>query len=162
MEIYVIFGLPGAGKTYVGKIFQRYFNFFHYDGDLNMSQKLKDAIVKEAVTDEMRDEFFNKLITNVRDLKTKYDKIVISQTFIKEKYREKFLDKIPETKFILIETNSSIRENRIMSRDEFKLKIEQWRRIAALFETPSLEHTIIYNDQNGEENVKKQLLVILN
>src|SRR6185436_10166319 len=100
MKVIILFGLPGAGKTFVGKILEDYFGFYRYDGDQDMSQSLKDAIVAEKVTDEMRDEFFNTLIKSARVLIKKHEKLVISQTFIKEKYREQFLQEIPDAEFV--------------------------------------------------------------
>lgn len=162
MEIYVVFGLPGAGKTFVGEIMQKYFDFFHYDGDQDMPEKLKTAIKKqELITDDLRDEFFNKLIASIKLLKTKYKKIVISQTFIKEKYRNKFLKQIPEIKFILVQTDTIIREKRLLQNKVFQLDIEYWRKMCAIFEEPKVDYTIIYNDHDGEENVKEQLHQII-
>lgn len=44
MQVIILFGLPGAGKTCVGKILEEYFNFYLYDGDIDLPDNIKDAI----------------------------------------------------------------------------------------------------------------------
>jgi shikimate kinase len=36
MQLLVLFGLPGTGKTYVGKILEKDFGFFLHDGDTDL------------------------------------------------------------------------------------------------------------------------------
>jgi gluconate kinase len=158
MQIIVVFGLPGAGKSFVGKILQQHFNHFHYDGDISMPADMLKKINKQAViTDSMRYIFFQRLIENTKHLKTKYQKIVVSQTFIKEKYRNLFLQEFSEAKFILVETASDIREKRLMQRKTFPLDLEYSRKMCLNFDAPKIMHSVVNNDSDGEEDVKKQL-----
>jgi len=158
MEIYVIFGLPASGKTFVGNVMQKYFGFYHHDGDQDMTQKYIDAILQEQVTDEMREEFFSTLIASIKKLQQQ--KIVISQTFIKEKFRKQFLQSFPDAKFILVQTQIDTREKRLPS-NRFDLSLKKWRKMASIFEIPNITHSIIYNNEDGEENIKKQLQILI-
>lgn len=80
----VIFGLPGAGKSYIANILAEVFGFFHYDGDYSLPRFMKKAILnKEIITDQQREIFFNRLITKMKHITTQYEHVVISQTFIK-------------------------------------------------------------------------------
>lgn len=161
MELYVVFGLPGAGKTYIGKLFAKYFGFYFYDGDQDMPQQLKDAIVSETVTDQMRDAFFDKLIASIRTIQNRYPKIVVSQTFIKEKYRKQFLTAFPNARFIYIDAKNPLREKRLLARDSFRLPLEKWQKMSTLFEKPHIKHMILQNNHEGEEEIKKQLQLLI-
>lgn len=164
MEIYVVFGLPGAGKTFVGKLMQKYFGFYLYDDDgaRDMPQEMKDAVVNGTVTDELRDIFFNNLIESVKQLTSKYEKIIVPQTLIKEKYRELFLKEFPTVKFIYVQTNTATREKRLLERKEgFQLDLTIWRKMAEIFENPQIECATVVNNNTGEEDLKKQLQVLL-
>ncbi|HEX7542778.1 MAG TPA: shikimate kinase, partial [Patescibacteria group bacterium] len=109
MSLIILFGLPGTGKTFVGKIFEKYFDYYFYDGDNDLTEEMKEAIkVQRVFTNQMRDVFFEKLIKSIVNLKFKQKKLVVVQTFIKEKYRVKLINKIPEAKFILVETKKSV------------------------------------------------------
>ncbi|MEK7522060.1 MAG: shikimate kinase [Patescibacteria group bacterium] len=158
MSLIILFGLPGTGKTYVGKIFEKYFNYYFYDGDNDLTEEMKEAIkTKTVFTDEMRDVFFKKLIGNIKELTKKHKKLVIAQTFIKEKYRVNLLKKIPEAKFILIETKKEIREKHLQERVDYPLDLEYARKMEVNFNEPTIDYSIIINNEDGEENIKRQI-----
>ena len=163
MEIYVLFGLPGAGKTFVGNILQQHFGYYLYDGDISLPNNMKGAIqTKAVITDAMRDIFFQNIIKSSRQLKIKYKKIVVIQTFIKEKYRMQFLKEIPEARFILVQTKKTIREKRLMQRKEYPLDLKYARKMSLNFDTPQIDYDTISNDIDGETNIKQQLQLLLN
>ncbi len=158
MSLIILFGLPGTGKTFIGKVFEKYFDYYFYEGDRDLTREIKSAIkTKTVFTDQMRNVFFKILINKIHDLSTQHKKLVIAQTFIKEKYRVDLLNKIPEAKFILIETKKDIREKRLAERVDSPLDLEYARKMEENFEKPKIIHKVIINDQNGEENIKRQI-----
>ncbi|MEK7634149.1 MAG: AAA family ATPase [Patescibacteria group bacterium] len=158
MSLIALFGLPGTGKTFVGKVFEKYFNYYFYDGDNDLTLEMKQAIkTKTVFTDEMRNVFFEILISKIQNIKLKHKKLVVSQTFIKEKYRLNLLKKIPEAKFILIKTKGSIRKKRLEERFNYPLEKEYAGKMCKNFEKPIINHLIIINDEDGEESVIKQI-----
>lgn len=161
MSLIILFGHPGTGKTYVGKIFEKYLNYFFYEGDNDLTEEMKSAIkIQRVFTDGMRDVFFKKLIDQIKSLLMKHKKLVIAQTFIKEKYRTDLLKKIPETKFILIETDKIIREKRLELRKDYPLDMEYARKMVVNFEMPKIRHLVIHNDKPGEEDIFKQIKLL--
>ena len=158
MSLIILFGLPGTGKTYVGKILKEYFGFYFYDGDNDLTEEMIDAIkTKTVFTDQMRDRFFIILIKKIQSLKSKYQKLVVSQTFIKEKYRLQLLKKIPEAKFFLIKTKRFLREKRLIERKDYPLDLEYARKMVKNFETPKIDHKVIKNNKEGAKYIKKQI-----
>src|SRR3989339_836550 len=137
MSLIVLFGLPGTGKSYVGKIFKKYFNYCFYDGDEDLTPEMKAAIkTKTVFTDQMRNIYFKILISKIQRLSKKHKKLVVAQTFIKEKYRINLLEKIPEAKFVLVETDKFIREKRLNERTDYPLNLEYARKMELNFEKP--------------------------
>jgi len=166
MSLIILFGLPGAGKTFVGNIFKKYFDYYFYDGDNDLTKEMKEAIkVQKVFTDQMRDIFFKRLINEIQKLlalsevegKSKHKKLIVAQTFIKEKYRVSLINKIPNTKFILIETKKIIREKRLMQRTDYPLDLEYARKMEISFERPMIDHLVITNNIDGVEDIKKQI-----
>lgn len=158
MKLIVIFGLPGAGKSFVGKVLQNDFGFYLYEGDQDMPHTLKTAIENQTkVSDAMRDEFFTKLIVSTKQLQKQHENIVITQTFIKERYRKQFLQAFTQAMFILVTADQKIREKRLMERKEWQLDLEYWRKMANMFEYPQVQHITLENNNEGEESLKKQL-----
>ncbi|MBI4009216.1 AAA family ATPase [Candidatus Roizmanbacteria bacterium] len=162
MPTVVLFGLPGAGKTFIGKILSSDYGYHLYDGDVELSGEMKELIKKKiSFTDKLRDNFFERIIKNISKLKVKHKKLVVSQTFIKEKYRKKVLEKFPETTFILIDTATRIREARLLKRKEAPLDIEYVRKMVVNFEKPSIDHHTIHNNKEGPNHTKQELNRIL-
>jgi len=162
MSLIILFGLPGTGKTFVGKVFGKYFDYYFYDGDNDLTKEMKIAIkTKTVFTDQMRDAYFKILISKIKDLNLKQNKFVVAQTFIKEKYRLALLKKIPEAKFILVETKKEIREKRLLDRVGYPLDLEYARKMEENFDKPIIKHQIINNDFNGVNSIKKQIINIL-
>lgn len=158
MSSIILFGLPGTGKTYVGKIFEKYFGYYFYEGDNDLTPEMKMAIkTKTVFTDKMRDEYFKILISKIQSLKLKYLNLVVAQTFIKEKYRINLKKKIPEVKLILIQTKKDIREKRLIKRTYYPLDLEYARKMEGNFDEPMINHLIVINDEDGEESIKKQI-----
>jgi gluconate kinase len=162
MKLFVLFGLPGAGKTYCSKIAEKYFGYQLYDGDNDLTLEMQKAIqTQQVITDDMRDVFFDNLIESAKHLLTRYEKIIIHQTFIKEKYREEFLQAIPQAQFVLIQTNAKIREKRLRERKEYPLDEDYARKMVLLFDKPLIKHTKIQNNFDGDKIIKEQLEKIL-
>lgn len=162
MQLYVVFGLPGAGKTFVGEILQKYFGFYAYEADRVMPLELQQAIREQkVVTDDLRDTFFDNIIAEVKRLQAEHDKLVVTQVFIKEKYRQQFLDAFPQAKFILVEAQDAVREERLLKQKTWQLAREYWKKMAEIFEPPQIECLKIENNDSGEEKVKEQLQALL-
>lgn len=158
----IVFGLPGTGKTYIGKIIKKEFGFFFYDGDTDLTPEMKKALQKKITfTNIMRNMYFRKLLKTVTKLNKHHKNIVLAQTFIKEKYRLRFLKQFPDIKFILIQTNSALREMRLVQRIKLPLDKEYARRMCINFEEPHIEYEKINNDTDGEKSIIQQLKTII-
>jgi gluconate kinase len=162
MSLIILFGLPGTGKSYVGRIFEKDFDYYFYDGDNDLTDEMKEAVkIQKIFTDRMRDIFFKKLINNIQKLRSKHNRLVIAQTFIKEKYRISLCKKIPETKFILIKTKKSIREKRLSKRIEYPLDLKYVKKMEKNFDKPIINYSVIINNEDGEVDIDKQINLLL-
>ncbi|HCM37288.1 MAG: hypothetical protein UV55_C0030G0006 [Candidatus Gottesmanbacteria bacterium GW2011_GWC1_43_10] len=162
MSVFILFGLPGTGKTYVGKIFQKSFGFYFYDGDLDLSSELKRAIKsKSKVTDAQRGEFFAKLSQSIKNIYRTNKNLVVAQTFIKEKYRKSVLKELSDIQFVLVNTDTSIRERRLSERKENPLDMAYARKMCLNFEKPTIAHQVMVNNASGEKDIKRQIRLLL-
>lgn len=159
--ILVIFGLPGAGKSYLGTVLEKTFGFCHYDGDSALPLNMKKALLRgQPVTDRQRSIFFNKLIQQVKKISAYHKRIAVSQTFIKEQYRLLFAKNFPKIMFLLVRTNTLIREKRLSKRATFPLKKEYQRTISLMFEPPRISHVTIDNNASGKKILVAQMKTI--
>jgi gluconate kinase len=162
MQLLVLFGLPGIGKTYVGKLLEKDFGFFLYEADKDLPQDMQKALAANAfISDDMRNRFFKSVITTTKALVNTHKKIVVTQTFIKEIYREQFLKTFPNAQFVLIETPTILREKRLTERKNYPLDKTYARNMVRIFENPHIPHQLLTNDTEGAEKIKMQLTLLL-
>lgn len=162
MSLFILFGLPGTGKTFTGHVFEKYFDFYFYDGDAHLTPEMKRAVKTKIVfTDKMRDDFFLNLSKRVEKLKSKHKNLVISQTFIKERHRRAFLNKFKDANFVLIKTGRSIREKRLAKRKDYPLDMAYARKMVANFDRPKIACKVLSNNLEGDSNLTKQIDNIL-
>jgi gluconate kinase len=155
--LFVTFGLPGAGKTYAARCFE-YFGFFCYDGDTDLPDAMQAAIAaSQPIDDAMRDEFFRRLVASVERLHRQYPRMVVAQTFIKEKYRRLFLEHFPAARFVLVEANTAVRERRLSHRHHQPLDPDYTRLMTQLFDPPRISHSVMTNDEDGDAHLKRQI-----
>jgi len=156
--ILIVFGLPGAGKTFAGTVFRDTFNFHVHDGDAELPEDMDRAIRNsQFVTEDMRDRFFKSIVHRLHLLKIKHSNIVLAQTFLKERHRKQVHDAFPEAQFVLIQTPTDIREQRLSEREEYPLDPDYARAMVCNFDTPEIPHTVIQNKNEGTEEIKKQI-----
>jgi gluconate kinase len=160
--LFIIFGLPGAGKSYLGNVLQKTFGFFHYDGDDALPMNMKKILIKgERITNRQRSIFFNKLLQQIKKISAYHKRIAVSQTFIKEQYRLLFAKHFPKITFLLIHTDTLIREKRLARRKIFPLKKRYQHTMSLMFEPPRIAHLIINNNAPGKKMLITQLQTIL-
>lgn len=162
MQIFVVFGFPGAGKTYISTVFRKYFGFYVYEGDKDMPEDMDKTIRSKSVaTEDMRDRFFQNMLKKIKELSKKHPKLIISQTFIRELHRKELLRQFPDACFLLVQTNDQIREQRLRERKEYPLSLEQAREMCKNFDKPKVPYEVINNNEDGEVDIQKQLRSLL-
>jgi gluconate kinase len=157
----IIFGLQGAGKTYVGKVLKSLTEFHFYDGDSDLPESMVRALrEKKRITMAMRTEFFATIFASIRSLLQSKKNIIVAQTFVKERFRNEALNTFPEAKFILVKAQPKIRRKRLLERDHLNLTSLYEKRMAARFDKPIILHEVIINNEDGQSHLIPQLNAI--
>ncbi len=153
----ILFGLPGAGKTYAGHVLHNYTGFRFYDGDRDLTDAIKKAITtRSKITEEMRDVYFEQLFSKIEKELHKHNNLIVSQTFIKERFRRKAIEKFSDVKFILVKAYPRVREQRIRSRVGMTLEKNYTKRMERRFQKPEVKHEIIINNEEGKTALVRQ------
>lgn len=162
MSLVILFGPTGAGKTYIGKLLQQEFGYYFYDGDTDLTAEMKLALNSmHVITDRMRQKFITQLVRSTIQLSHNYDKLVVAQTFIKDKYRQRLLKKLPGAKFILVKTEVKLRHQRRRDRADYPWDEAYVTKMDALFEPPQMPYLILTNDTAGPASLKSSLQPLL-
>lgn len=155
--LYVLFGLAASGKNFVGQTIAHHANFYFFDGDTLLSDDMRKFIrEKKPFTQEMRDNFANRMIEKISALKHQYRNIILAQALYKEKNREQILKAFPEATFILIESTQANIIARLKKRDDW-IDEAYAEKMRIHFDAPLISHQVIKNNSD-EAAILKQFL----
>ncbi len=155
--ILILFGLAGAGKTFTGKLLEKEFGWYFYDGDTDLPEDMRKAIEHaEEITEKMRDEFFKHLFESIQVLHRNHPRLVVAQTFLKEKYRVEMREKFQDVTFLLIEASENVRKKHLQGRKETTLDEEYVKKMDALFDK-GVGYEMLENNEEGTKSLSHQL-----
>ena len=105
MLIY-LYGLPGAGKNFIGEVYKSKFNFHFQDADEYLPQKMKNKLKRgEHFTVEDVKGYHYIIADKIHELQKKYQNLVISQASLFIGHRQIIKDKNPSVEFIYINSD---------------------------------------------------------
>lgn len=154
MLIY-LFGLPAAGKNFVGRILAETFGFTFYDGDLDLTEEMRDAVREERpFTTAMRDRYYAILIDRIGELLREFPDLAFGQATFKEHHRELIREAFPDVVFVLVEADAAVRADRL-ARGGNPVTVEYAQLIDSLFEKPRHPHFVITNNDDRADAVRQ-------
>lgn len=166
--IYVLFGPPGVGKTYIGGLVSKKLGMKFFDADILFDEELKQMLRAGTFNQEVRDIFFDKLNLVTEHLLSKLDAnqdLIIAQAFIKEKNRGEFLHYFDEhVRYIFVNTTKDLAHHRVSERSKHEEHIVDnnvfeyaWRE----FESPRVPHISIDNSSIDNETIIQTFTKVL-
>ena len=158
--IIIVFGLAASGKTYIGNILEKDFDFHHEDADQWLTNEMQQYVHhKKLFTLEMLDDFTRIIIKNIEFIQKKHSNVVISQGLYRKKNREDIERHFSEQKimFLQIEADDEVIHQRLLKRGDW-ISSDYASSMRQYFE-PMNGARIIYNNQT-EEEILSQLLII--
>ena len=155
-----LFGLPAAGKNYVGRVLDEEFGFTFYDGDRDLTAEIRSALkAQQPFTDAMRDRYYAVLIERIGRLRCEHPFLAFGQATFKEKHRLQIAAAFPDITFVLVQADEEVRMARL-SRGGNPVSVTYARRIAGFYEPPGHPHYVVTNN-GGREEVVRQLADML-
>ena len=98
-----VFGLAGAGKTYVGNLIGEYSGATVYDLDQDITYEMRAAIqAKKLFDDTIRDNYFAVVKKRIGELKNLHNPLIVMQAAYAERHRQMLSDAHPEMKFLWV------------------------------------------------------------
>jgi len=155
-----LFGNPGVGKSYIGRMLEQDYGFHYYDADEDLTPEMLQAIKKEHVfTEAMRENYYTIITKKVQGLQKSKGKLVVTQALIKIKNRKHLLASFPSAKFVHITADTNKTNARLKNRGDW-VSIDYANKIRDSFEAPQIPHIKLDNNYNND-HVKTQLEGIL-
>jgi gluconokinase len=155
-SVIFLFGLSGAGKSYVGDIIGSHEDWFVYHADDDLTEAMRHVITsKKAFTEEMRDEFFFRIAEKVKYYLTLYPRVVVTQGAYKKKHRQFLRQKINDIEMICVTASDSLIHKRLEDRID-GISNESAEAIKHIFEEPEDTVKVLFNWE-GQTSIIEQL-----
>ena len=167
-KVYIFFGPPSSGKSYLGKKFaeMRGYNFYEADDDYLPIYRERVKISDEE-RQKVFNEFYSKVIYKIKELLQQGKPVVVASALGNNVNRKRFIDAFKESAvFILVKSSADLlienavkREFPVLESIELTEEKEQSLREHLVkkinsFEKPNFRHLIIDNDYTDKTLVK--------
>jgi gluconate kinase len=157
----ILFGLPGAGKTYAARVLHDVFDFQVYEADDDIPEDYRrDVAAGLVVGDDRRDAYHRVVLERIADLLAHHDRLAVAVPLLRDKHRLWIRERFPEAVFVLVECDPNVWPARVDQR-QHTVRGEYARKVLALYEPPSLEHFRLDTTEPGPAGVRRQLAAIL-
>ena len=115
--ILYLYGMPGAGKNYIGEILKKKFDFFFQDADEYLTAEMEEKVKNGEHFTIKEVEYYHEIIAyKLIQLKLKYKNIAISQASLFQKHRDIVKSLNQEVIFIHVSSDTKTISERIQKR----------------------------------------------
>ena len=159
--IVFLFGLPGVGKTYIGRLMEQESGAYYWDGDEALTEEMKLAVRHEQpFTRQMTTELSSTIINKIKELKKNNPFIIVSQAMLRESDRQLFRAEFDDLRFIYVRCEQEQTSLRIAQRDDF-VTVSYFNRLIIAFE-PHRKDAESYPTIDNYEKTDEQLIKAFN
>lgn len=154
-----LFGVSGAGKTFVGDLISSKLGYFHYDLDQDLTPAMRGAIAeKRSFTEDERDEYFEVVRGRVQEMARQHRRVVFTQGAYKERHRDFLRRHIPDLRTIWVKAPLEVVQDRLQTRAG-GVSSDYADMIARNFEAPTLG-MVLLNDGVATDELWNRFLAL--
>ncbi len=156
--IFVLFGPPGVGKTYIGQLLTRTFNIPFFDADTLIDSEEMKLLQEGAYDQSTRDAFLERLADKVSILvQNPKQHLILAEAFTKEKNRIEFRRRFKgQVSYIMVSTSRDIAVKRARERLKHSMHVINDVALDLIwneFDIPHFMHLQITNDGMSDQQI---------
>jgi gluconate kinase len=157
----ILFGLPGAGKSYAGRLLAADFGFHFHESDDDIPEDYRRTVLAgEVVSDERRDDFHRALVERVAALAAAHPRLAVAAPLLRQKHRDWLRARFSHAHFILVTCAAAQWQARLAERTH-TVGADYARKVLPLYEPPALAHFTLNASAEGPAPVRAQLAALL-
>ena len=145
-----LFGQIGSGKSHVGHLLGERFNLHFHDADDDLPTSIRIAVKNHLpISDTMRDEFTEIIVSRIRSLSTRHENLCVAQALFKNKHREKLLCALPDIRMVWVRSHPDLIARRLERRTDHLATAYYATVVNPKFEVPTIPHESVENTEDG-------------
>src|SRR5436305_14115900 len=113
----ILFGLPGAGKSFVGQLLSAEFGFTFHEADDDIPDDYREQVLAGQVVGEpMRDTYHRQLLERIAELQRAHPRLAVGAPLLRDRHRRWIREQFPQAVFILVTCDQSTWKARLGAR----------------------------------------------
>jgi gluconate kinase len=157
----VLFGLPGAGKSFAGQLLRDRFGFFFHEADDDIPDDYRRAVAAgQVVDDERRDAYHRHLLERLAQLHRAHPRLAVAVPLLRDRHRRWIQERFPEAVFVLVQCEPNRWRARLESRTH-TVSLDYAKKVIDLYEPPTVANHILDDTAEGPADIERQLTALL-
>ena len=160
-RLLILFGLPGAGKSFAGQLLRSDFGFTFHEADDDIPDDYRQLVLAgQVVAEPMRDAYHRQLIERIAELRLAHPRLAVAAPLLRDRHRRWIHERFPEAVLILVECDQQEWQARLAARTH-TISLDYAQKVAGLFEPATVPHVTLNDSAHGPEGVRRQIDEIL-
>ena len=160
-RLLILFGLPGAGKTFVGQLLRSDFGFAFHEADDDIPDDYRQQVLAGHVVGEpMRDAYHRQLMARIGELQADQPRLAVAAPLLRDRHRRWIQERFPEAVFVQVECDQPIWQARLAARVH-TISLAYAQQVAGMNEPVTVPHVTLNDSSEGADRLRQQLTDVL-
>jgi len=160
-QLIILFGLPGAGKSYAGRLLRDVFGCHFHEADDDIPADYRALVAAGRVVSEARrDAYHRALLDRLAALRAQHPRLAVAVPLLRDRHRRWIAERFPDALFLLVESAPGTWAARLAARAH-TVGLDYARVVSALYEPPTIPHHRLDNTPDGPASLQAQLAQLL-
>lgn len=143
--IVFLFGLAGAGKSWVGDVLATHTGWHVYHADEDLTDELRHALAEHRpFTDPMRDRYLARVAERIAELRVRHSHVIVTQGLYRERHRQALRARFADMTLVCVTAPQDLVMQRIRERPD-GISEASARALIADFEPPDTQCLTLFN-----------------
>jgi len=161
LMLLILFGLPGAGKSFAGQLLQAEFGFTFHEADEDIPDDYRQQVLAGQVVGEpMRDAYHHHLLERIAELHIDHPRLAVAAPLLRDRHRQWIHARFPEAVFILVNCEQPAWESRLAARTH-TISLAYAHKVASMNEPVTVPHILLDDSIDGQNGLRRQIAEIL-
>jgi gluconate kinase len=157
----ILFGLPGAGKSFAGQLLATDFGFVFHEADEDIPDDYRRLVqAGQVVGEPMRDDYHRHLLDVIAELQAAHPRLAVAAPLLRDRHRQWIHMRFPDAVFVQVRCEPAAWQARLAARTH-TISLAYAQKVAAMDEPVSVPHLVLDDSSAGAGDLRAQIAEIL-